>query len=547
MPLAEHYSAKAKAFLKTVVCIDDEPGDERPGTSTKHTLRHEDSGFGGEEPSTQADKSGAVEIEVTESHPLNFRETANAFADQGILCSVLEPKSTGDALVERISDLANAADVTILDWELEGRKVGRSSETCRKSIKKILEKDQESGGRLRLIVIFTATDGALACQDLALELVGFDPKPVQDGFALTGNHWRVVVYQKPDTFKPTATPVKYQDLPNVVVEEFSKLTDGLLPSAVLHGITAVRENSHKLLTIFDRDLDGAFLTHRALIPDPDDAEEYLLELLQDELGALIRRRGFKGCVNASLCQRWINSKHICATDESKRKYLLAAVSEPSKKKLKEFGAAFGLKKDMSDRKIADKALEVFYQEDTGLAEKGKERLAVLTSLYGTESRPDIAEIKLQLGVLVFDESDSRYLMCLQPLCDSVRIKETTSFPFLVLDSVTPEGPATSRDLNVRLDSGASVWLQAGPSPKKLVSYAFSAPCSQGPSSIGLEEKNGKKVFTAINGEGYRDLTWIGEVKLGKAQRIASGLAARLHTLGIDEFEWQRLHQSASAG
>lgn len=537
--LAEHYSNKAKAFLKTVVCFDDEPADEE-GSSAKGApiARLVDSGFDDDEkPRLDGRQAEVKEKFEGESHPLNFRATANAFAESGILCSVLKPELSGEALAQQIANLANTADVTILDWELEGRRDVRGSEACQSAIKKILEQDKEAGGRLRLIVIFTGTDGRQASLDLRGALNAFEVKLNEGECSLTGSHWRIVVFQKPHTTIPTAERVNYQDLPGKVVNEFSKLTGGLLPTAVLHGITAIRENTHRLLAIFDRDLDAPFLAHRALIPDPQDAGDFFLEVLQDEIGALMSSSGIKNCVGQQLSKEWIENVDVMPRE--KRESLLKAVSEPSQDKIKDFSGPF---EQRDKRKVADNVLQTL----SGEGAKSNERLAQLVSLYGAGIPPSVDEQRMQLGVLVFDELNKRYMMCLQPLCDSVRITESTLYPFLILDEVVEggaKGGPVSKDLFVQLDSNRGVWLQTTLTPKKLVSYTYD-PTGEDGCSVWKAKKNedGKGVFETSNKGEIAQLKWIGEVKLGKAQRISSGIASRFHTLGIEEFEWQRLHQ-----
>lgn len=538
--LAAHYSAKAKAFLKTVVCFDDELVDSAAHKiSDVHIAKRDDSGFDDDSPISIPEIAGRpVEIPA-EPHPLDFRATANAFAEGGILCSVLKPEKSGHDLVDQIASLANCADVTLLDWQLEGRAGG--SKVCRDAIKKIFEKDQAVGGRLRLIVIFTGTDGKAAVDQLLEELTAFGASPVENEFALKGSHWRVVVFQKPDTFKPTAEKIGYLDLPDRIVKEFSKLTDGLMPTAVLHGITAIRENTHRLLAIFDRELDVPFLAHRALIPDPNDAGEFFLDVFQDELGALMRNCGIKECVGGKKSSEWVT--HVAGITEAQRASLSKAVLDSSDNKIEDFSKSFE-QKGQSRKKIADKVLQAIGGNSD--ASKAKERLAQLVSLYGAYIPPSVDEQRMQLGVLVHDEQNKRYLMCLQPLCDSVRVTERTWYPFLILDEVIEEKKSkndpTSRDLFVQINQKNGVWLQTTLTPKKLVSFAYDPSRENGSPVWKPKIKDGVSVFEAMVGENVLNLSWIGEVKLGKAQRISSGIASRFHTLGIDEFEWQRLHQ-----
>lgn len=547
--LAAHYSEKAKAFIKTVICFDDEPADAEGNQSPPRTAKRAVSGFDDSELERPAHDNNIEQqdVSVEELHPLDFRATANAFAEKSILCSVLKPDQSGISLIERITTLANSADVTILDWELEGRKGG--SEACRAAIDRILKQDRTEGGRLRLIVVFTGTDGQRAIDDLADKLADLKPNRPKNECALTGKHWRVVVFQKPHTTNPTAKLVTYSELPGNVVAEFAKLTNGLLPSAVLHGITAIRENTHRLLAVFDHDLDGAFLTHRALIPDPEDAEEFLLGLLQEEIGALLRYTNLRSCVDAAMCKKWIEANGILVEEKNKnkRERLVKAVSKPCLTKTQGFIKDFfedeeRQKEAPTARLVADKVLSAFYLANSDCADNGERRFSELSSYYGVGTRPNADNLWLRLGVIVRDESDSRYLMCLQPLCDSVRVKKGALFPFLILDSLPTNDMRMRKDLLVRSPAGESLWLQVDPSPKKLISFKFDPSEKGGVAPVGAIEESGRPVFETADPNGSRKLIWIRDVKLGKAQRFASGLAARFHTLGIDEFEWQRLHQ-----
>lgn len=229
--------------------------------------------------------------------------------------------------------------------------------------------------------------------------------------------------------------------------------------------------------------------------------------------------------------------------------MIKAISKPCRDKTPGFIKDFSLSEVVDgktvtppSRRVADEVASAFYSATPDCADEGEKRFSELSSYYGVGTRAGVDDLWLRLGVIVWDESESRYLMCLQPLCDSVRVKKGALFPFLVLDLLPKEDVKMPKDLLVRSVTGESQWLQVDPSPKKLVSFRFDPACNDGVAPVGANEEAGRFLFTTVDSVGSRKLTWVRDVKLGKAQRIASGLAARFHTLGIDEFEWQRLHQ-----
>ena len=54
------------------------------------------------------------------------------------------------------------------------------------------------------------------------------------------------------------------------------MTTGLLPNVAIAGLSELRAQTHKLLTMFSRSLDPAYLGHRVLLPNPSEAEDQVL-------------------------------------------------------------------------------------------------------------------------------------------------------------------------------------------------------------------------------------------------------------------------------
>ena len=80
--------------------------------------------------------------------------------------------------------------------------------------------------------------------------------------------------------------VPESDLATRTIREFSRLASGLLQGIVLRGIANLRKNNRRILSRFRKDLDMAFLTHRALLL-PDEAFGQIIPLVTEELQAVL--------------------------------------------------------------------------------------------------------------------------------------------------------------------------------------------------------------------------------------------------------------------
>ncbi|MBS4068034.1 MAG: hypothetical protein KGZ62_05500 [Sulfurimonas sp.] len=530
--LSAYYQERAAAFIKTAVCFDDKA--EYRSTLRKNgeslTATKADDGFSASRSTPTETVGKPVEVEVPSGDELDARALTEAFAEKGILCSVIIPHASAEAVTTQISTLTKSADITILDWKLD--KI-----TPRNAIVKIAEDDNACGGKLRLIIIYSDANPVDVMTELAdaVKVHGFvlDEKTHE----LSGPHARIVFFSKPGAAVPLGKVVKYEELPNRAVKEFTKLTSGLLPAAALSAITEVREQTHHLLATFPATLDGAFIAHRCLVPDPNDAEQFLIDIFEGEIGSLLKHNGIGKSVNAERCIAWIVKEKLCGPEKSK--LLENVLSNYDLKKKDSFRKLFE-DSQLEERKISEKILELLYKNAPTHLIQAQIDLSLLSSLDAHSQSSIKFPPRLQFGTLVKEGggATSRYLMCMQPLCDSVRIKHTTGkmFPFIALhatDSVKDDGIL---DLCI-MDGKKVVWLTAKATPSFLETHNFIGK-SKKEQFVEAELKEDSYFFNS----GKRCFKWLGELRIGKAQRIASQLAARIHTLGIDEFEWLRLHQ-----
>lgn len=442
----------ARRFLKSVVVIDNEAcfGESPPGGT----------------------------------HPLDAGALTRAFAQEGILCSVLAPHDTDTA--EHYVPMVLAADAAVLDWQMsiEG---GDKTVLCRAIIKAVLEKEQ--GRRPRLILIYTgesvtgslveALQAGLAPAENDDGRTGNEPfvplRNEEDGFGLAADKLHIVFVQKRGSagrlggLTPEAgggaPRVAVEELPGCLLKEYTRLTEGILPDAAFNAVAAVRENTGTLLSLFKKELDPAFVHHLLLIPDLRDGELYLHELLRDGMYSVLAADGycrenltperlgewFEGTEsflkdklrdNCSKFKDFCRSEgKDCVGDLSEGalfNYLLKEKSseEPRRNLPRRHGEWFSILSGRKKEKAASDLSEICaFQEDRYLAEFA--RLHAVESDGSMPGHERTTDHALENGTVIFD--GTRYLLCILPACDLVRLRKETPVPFLCLKDTESAG------------------------------------------------------------------------------------------------------------
>ena len=536
--LAEFYQQKVERFIKTVVCFDDMAYPREKDQGEKHAAMAGD-GFENESDTTAPETAKAEEIPPDDaSGEFDTRAIIDAFSSRDILCSVVAPDNEPERALVQIKNLMRAADVTILDWML----ANHDTSIARRAISETLMDDKDHGGRLRLIVIYSLQPGKDVISELAEALREHGFQLDDATLELQNENSLIVFLHKQEVIKPATDPVPPERLPDRVIASFVKLTSGLLPSAALTAISVIRDRTPQLLATFSAELDGAFLSHRCLIPDPNDAEQYFIDLIQGEIGTYLVHSSVREGVDVERCSAWIDENENLTKEE--KDLLKSAIAEYNKDKHKLFKPLYKPNKQYKrETAKADKILKLLYNNKYDRMNGAKQTLSALSCIERCfiQSRRLPLFPRLRLGSVIRDTSTENYLLCIQPLCDSVRIPHETEtiFPFLILNVQDVEGQNQKLDICIPCRDDDAVWLKALPSPKNLISYYFRGK-SEREAFIEAERVEYGYVFKSSDQK--KCFEWIADLKIGKAQRIASELAARIHTLGIDEFEWMRIHQ-----
>lgn len=146
---------------------------------------------------------------------------------------------------------------------------------------------------------------------------------------------------------------------------------------------------------------------------------------------------------------------------------------------------------------------------------------------------------LSLGTIVHNPGkDSQYFLCIQPVCDTVRLKGDTAFLFVKLTKTDPQDGRVS---HVVVNDNGEV-LELFYQAKSFQCYvATFSPENRGSKRVMAElqednHSNHSYVFTDTANKAY---IWLGQLKTAHAQRAVERLASDLSRVGLAESEWLR--------
>jgi hypothetical protein len=425
-----------------------------------------------------------------------------------------EPKPKTRFAIE-IREMAYRSDVVILDWNV----YSDGGRRCIHLAKKLLSGD--GAGKLRVLVIYTAQPPRDVEKRLesALRLPRF-----VDG-STSRNHLHVMVLTKADGIAildedPRATVVS--DVPERVVAFVAESLYGILPVAALNALAAIRDNSQRLLATFDTALDPGFLGHRALLKYPEEAADQLPAIIADELRAMLEAPEISHPGRLGTVRTWIENP-----PEG-----FGPIEDPSTlKTVHELGNPYDWPEAHwpNGRPTPKKAFTSApslgrLHAPSLVANETEERWSYLMSVttdYGYG--PPI----LRLGALLAEmkQGESAFWLCLMPMCDSVRVDQTRSFPLLKLVGPVTEGAPFN--CIVRYD-GSWVRLKVPARVDQLEMVPF-------------EPDNGVviAVDAVFASSDRRQFRWVATLKPDVAHRFAQAVGGRMARIGLDESDWLR--------
>ena len=558
----------AEQYLQTVVLIDDRIYDSKsggvvsPAVAPKPALRKSalksvatSADTSSKEKEKDDDSNGPAE--ATEREEVSFHDVQNSFAKKRIICSLYQPKKSASfSETSEIYKLCSVADVVVVDWDLHGDFGKRATDLVGVLVEQSI---QNIPHQLRLILIYTMDTnlGSVASDifDALGDRLGEDSIIVQDGsegLILTTDNARVVILGK----RPNISLPQYSDffvleknLAERTIREFSALASGLLQGIVLRGLAKIHENNRRVLTRFNKDLDIAFLAHRALLL-PEEAFGQIIPLLTDELHAVLddtlgnsplgKKLAVKAIVEDWCDKNWktnsnatlkigdgINGQDFvkdafCNGADLENNYVAQNGKIPSLVNNKQNG------QPRWNENKCDQLAE--YLLGDGQVDRCHEKLG---SLMSQRIRYDNAPKSLHLGVIVRELTDKkRYLLCLQPVCDSVRLEsKSRTFVFTTMNQAEDGKRLTDCVVDIH---GYVVGLDYKPTVLSIFVANFPA---RGDVVSASKNDAAQFIFKDDNENGYE---WIAELKTAHAQRAAEQFGHELSRVGLTESEWLRI-------
>lgn len=497
-------------------------------------------------------------------HAFDSSAISKVFAKEKKVCAVYKPLIESD--IEDFKEISKKADVVILDWlislqndvEENDLAVDADEDDPRgQYTKQIIKELIESSGNdsLKLIIIYTGEDileeitqnifkdifhwnQNFQLKEMDCEVYSKNIRILVRG--KSGGNNEIRFKQRPHLLSKI---LAYGDLPSFVLTEFATMTSGLLSNVALLSLSTIRNNSHKMLNLFSKDLDAAYMAHKAVLPNQNDSEDLLLKLFGDTVTDLLHYSSIPQRLRNELIDIWIDSNII---DEQfsisnkkfqrTRDFLKQLVHSNNEDLEKRFDEVFNgtdlskaEKKQYRESKSTELFLNLAHQDKKEIVNSEFAKLTHHKSLF----LPQNTVPKLTLGTIIRSLANgNNYYVCIQQRCDSVRLKknEERKFLFLPLSKVvdgkfhiiTPEGD------KLKLDKKSYL----------IKTIKFKCNCDEGEVKGALSEDrkyNFKEIY-----EGGETFEWVLDLKDLHSQRIVTNYVTELSRIGLDESEWLRM-------
>jgi hypothetical protein len=538
MNFHEHSKAIAEDYLGTVAYVDD--------LIFSNKLESKAINLGKVELREMAALENATIVESAPEKPerqlqpnIDPLKFVNGFLNKGIHCALIEVTNDGDPL-EPIKQILKKTDVAILDWQMHGDSGSKAKQLLLSLMPNTANAD------LRLIIIYTEEKSfaSILPEIILPELIKIG---ITNGVLDASNckylhgHTKIVVLKKENGEKKGLS-VSDEELPGRIIDEFTEITKGLVSNTALKAVSIIRRNTHNLLGNFNKNLDAAYLAHRAMLLTPEDSELLLKNTIIDSVDSLLTYSQINSVNNIDQIEKWIDDNDFPSDipqiniGKANSKLVIKVNKENMKKWLK-----VGWKKliqDQPNNQLVDSQYESFERGNGQLFStaiksfipnggSASEDFAILTHHKSNFITPSYIPY-LTLGVVVQCSED--YFLCIQQRCESVRIEknETRNFLFLPL---TQKG---SFPIVFKNEGGEYIIKKVNLSKCHNLFVKQFEQTDHGIVKAAIEE--GAFYFISSDGSKFR---WILDLKESHAQRIANKYAAELSRVGLDESEWLR--------
>jgi hypothetical protein len=504
------------------------------------------------------DKAYQQEDVENTDHDFNALKITQVFANENKICAVYRPDT--EQMIQNFKLIAEKADIVILDWQIniantvavedanQDAEDDPRGQYTKDIIKHILIEEGANKNNLKLILVYTGDYTFLEgiTEEIYTEVFNSSTSCTlnKEECVIESSNYKIIVRAKEIQIKSQVNIEKYQgkilkyiDMPSFILNEFSKMTSGLLSNFALLALTILRKNSSKILTLFSKEMDNAYLSHKALLSKQEDAEDLLIDLFGGSVSDLLHYSKLSQKIQTDLIESWISSN---IKDENfivgnktflrDQKLLVDLLNSTNEKVEDRFNDV--LPKNLSKAEIKNfqnKCTPLYLNlSDQSNSDKIDKKFSALTH-HKSLFIPKAIHPKLTLGTLIKSSTRDLYYVCIQQKCDSVRIikDEERKFLFIPLkvsedkfDVITPDGIKLKKDK-------ASFAIRT-----------IKFICIDSSGVIKSEPDHAGKYYFK---QKYEDeqFEWILDLKDLHSQRIIAEYAATLSRVGLDESEWHR--------
>lgn len=513
----EHSKSIVEDFLQTAVFLDDKPTYhydksveelEKKNVEVIESIpfRGSKKSFSQEETNSEEKNTKEINVEVEQEisdsieHLLDAKTITDTFMDKGIICSILKcEEETYSSQVDNYIKLFHKSDMIVLDWDL----FKDNGERIVSLLQNLIHSDTELHP-FRSIIIYTANDLEVVKKKLGEINIQFDKESYNTD--INNLYTLLSLYSKPNSKNATKERVvHFSELINKCIEDFTSAIHGIMPNVAMASLSEIRKNTHNLLGVLNKTLDIAYLSHRALLSNSEDAEKHAEEIIISELESIIHCNQVGQHANYDVIK---NSPYIESKKYDNRDFINYLNAEPP------------IDKKPLNRDLKDCFTYKWYQSNEEDSKKSERDFAKLTTIQTEYSK---IFKHLTLGVIIEDlEHNIRYL-CLQPRCDSVRLRENTDFVFLTLEE------ATNNKFHLLIGEEEKKYLIKYNKDRKSIVFNVD-------SSLQIAVNDEEKNFIDVNEKKYK---YISTLKKLKAQQIVNEYSAYISRVGLNESEYLR--------
>ena len=450
----------------------------------------------------------------SEGTPLHWNNIVNAFLEEEVVCSVLRPGREDDIQNIAISG-SKIADLLILDWDL----FGDDGEDTKRAVLKVIETDPR---RLRVIVIYTEKSFT-SVLDALIEECGLTK---ESDFVFSKEATIILVFGKL-SIKPMEGEegsdriTDFSDLPKKIRIDLENYFGGLVPELAFSGINIIRESAPRVLATFKSSLDAPLLTHRALLPEVSDIGPQFIRLLTGEFEATLMESSLTDLLDEDSIGERLEQSDI------------VEVPQILSEKLEDYSAEEALALGFAKLGLNDNRLNRLLAPLVGAFGVGREPHESLAVLMSSTPFGDTTP-RLEAGVVL--ENEGEYWLCVQPLCDSVRLQGPRKFPLLPLVVNVDETGSPKRDSEAMIRAADGTALPVSFSKKHYELLMTEFEPSKNESSVLAQPEGDAWYFKDTNQTRYRAICrFRSEFTRQAVQKLTSGVART----GVDLSEWLR--------